>query len=199
MKVYLNLAVAPSRRERYALAWAVPTFVVALLVLVYLASGAIRDFHHSRETRQALTSLQAKDTRLSSRETELRLQLTRPEFRKMIVETRFVNHLINQRLFSLTDLTVKVGKLLPMNVKLNGLGLAGTDQHPEVRFAVLAKSEQAVESFLNNLEDSKDFSDVTIRNQGFRGGEGGSPEQVALTCTARYVRPLAAANPRKKK
>jgi hypothetical protein len=73
------------------------------------------------------------------------------------------------------------------------LGLAGSDSHPEVRFAVLGKSEKAVESFLNNLEDSKDFSDVIIRNQGFRGTEGNGPEQVALTCTARYVTPISPA------
>jgi Fimbrial assembly protein (PilN) len=190
MKVYLNLAIAPGRRERYALAWAVPTFAVALLIFVYLAGGAIRDFRRSRQIRQSLADVQAKDARLRARETELRLQLARPKFREMIHETEFVNHLINQRQFSLTELTVKVSKLLPLNVKLNGLGLEGTDARPEVRFAVLGKSEEAVESFLNNLEDSNDFSDVTIRNQGFRGGEGGGPEQVALTCTARYVTPI---------
>lgn len=199
MKVYLNLAVAPSRRERYALAWAVPTVVVALLVFAYLAGGALRDYYHSRQTRKELASLQTKNAHLSSRETELRLQLSRPEYRKMIAETAFVNHLINQRQFSLTDLTVKVSKLLPVNVKLNGLGLAGTDEHPEVRFAVLGKNEQAVESFLNNLEDSKDFGDVIIRNQGFRGGEQGSPEQVALACTAHYLTPVAVAEAQKKK
>ncbi|HVA00710.1 MAG TPA: hypothetical protein VMV34_03550 [Terriglobia bacterium] len=187
MKIYLNLAVAPSRRERYALAWAVPTLAVALLIFVYLAGSAIRDFRHSRQIRHSLADFQAKDAHLRAREMELRLQLARPKSREMVDETEFVNHLINQRQFSLTELTVKVSKLLPLNVKLNGLGLEGPDAHPEVRFAVLGKSEEAVESFLNNLEDSEDFSDVTIRNQGFRGGEGGSPEQVALTCTARYV------------
>ncbi len=187
MKVYLNLAISPSRRERYALAWAAPTFAVALLIFVYLAAGAVRDFRRTQQIHRSLAEVQAKDARLRSQEAELRLQLTQPKLRKMIRETEFVNHLINERQFSLTELTVKVSKLLPMNVKLNGLGLAGTETHPEVRFAVMGKSEEAVESFLSNLEDSKDFSNVTIRNQGFQGGERGGPEQVALTCTARYV------------
>src|SRR5512146_2462966 len=142
MKVYLNLAVAPSRRERYALAWAVPTFAVAALIFVYLAGGALRDFRRSRQIRQSLRDVQAKDAQLRARETELRLQLARPDFREMIRETEFVNHLINQRQFSLTELTVKVSQLLPVNVKLSGLGLAGSDARPEVRFAVLGKSEE---------------------------------------------------------
>ncbi len=187
MKIYLNLAVTPSRRERYALAWAVPTLVVGLVVLVYLAGSALRDFRRLEQVRHSLVGVQAKDSALRARETELRLELARPEFREMIQETEFLNQLINQRQFSLTELAVKVSNLMPSDVKLNGLGLAGSDVHPVVRFAVLGKSEKAVESFLSNLEDSKDFSDVTIRTQGFRGGTGGAPEQVALTCTARYV------------
>ncbi len=187
MKVYLNLAVATSRRERYALAWAVPTCAIALLVFVYLAGSAIRDFGHLRRVRHSLTGAQSKDSNLRARETELRLQLARPQFREMIHETEFVNHLISQRQFSLTELTIRVSKLLPADVKLSGLGLAGSDSQPEVRFAVLGKSEKAVESFLSNLEDAKDFSNVTIKNQGFQGGEAGGPEQVALTCTARYA------------
>jgi Fimbrial assembly protein (PilN) len=187
MKVHLNLAVAPTRRERYALAWAVPTLVVALLVLVYLAASAIRDFRHLHQVHRELAAVQAKDSELRAQETQVRLELARPKFRQMIHETEFVNQLINQRQFSLTELTVKVSKLLPYDVKLSGLGLAGSDSQPEVRFAVLGKSEQAIESFLSNLENSKDFSDVTIKNQGFRGGAGSGPEQVVLTCTARYL------------
>lgn len=187
MKVYLNLAVVPSWRERYALAWAVPTFVVALIVLVYLAGGGIRDYRRLHQVRHSLASVQAQNSKLQSRETELRLGLARPEFRQMIQETAFVNQLINQRQFSLTELTIRVSKLLPSDVKLNGLGLAGTDSRPEVRFLVLGKTEKSIEVFLTNLENSEDFSDVIIRNQGFRGGTGGGPEQVALSCTARYV------------
>jgi len=187
MKVYLNLAVVPSRRERYALVWAVPTLAAALLIFVYLAGSTIRDFRRSREIRGSLASFQAKDADLRARETAIRLELARPESRHLVHETEFVNQLISQREFSLTELTVKVSKLLPSDVKLNGLGLAGSDSQPEVRFAVMGKSEKAIESFLSNLEGSKDFSDVTIKNQGFREESKTGTEQVALICTARYV------------
>ncbi len=195
MKVYLNLAVTPSRRERYALAWALPAFVVALLVFVYLAAAALHGFRRSREVRSSLAGVQAKDANLRSRETELRLALQRPKLQQMIYETEFVNHLIDQRQFSLTELTVKVSKLLPFNVKLNGLGLAGSDSQPEVQFAVMGKSEEAIESFLSNLEDSKDFSNVTIKNQGFQAGPNAGAEQVALICTARYLTGLSTSAP----
>lgn len=187
MKVYLNLAVTPSRRERYALAWALPVFVAALAVLVYLGVATFHDYRRSRQLSSSLESVRSRDSRLRSQETELRLELGRPKFQKMLHETDFVNHLIDQRHFSLTELTLKVGKLLPANVKLNGLGLAGQDSQPEVQFAVMGKDEKAIESFLSKLEDSKDFSNVTIKNQGFRKGTTNGAQQVALICTAQYL------------
>ena len=195
MKVHLNLAVAASRRERYALAWATPTLVVALIVFVYLAVGAVRDFRLSREGRRSLASIQANDANLRARETELRLELGRPEFGQMIHETEFVNQLLSQRQFSLTELTIKVSRLLPADVRLDGLGLAGSESNPEVQFAVMAKNEKSVETFLSSLEDSKDFRDVTIQNQGFQKRPEGGPEQVALICTARYITGLSPAAP----
>ena len=106
----------------------------------------------------------------------------------MIQKTEFVNQLISRRQFSLTNLTFKVSRLLPPSARLNGLALASASSPaPEVQFAVMGKDEEAVETFLRNLEGSSDFSDVIIKSQGFRGGSGGGPQEIALVCTAKYV------------
>lgn len=195
MKINLNLAVAPSRRDRYALTWAAPLLVIGVVILGWLAGTALRDIQNSRAARRSLAGLQAKDADLRSREVALGARLGQPKFQHMISETQFVNRLMNQRQFSLTELTVKVAKLLPPAVRLNNLGLAGTTSKPEIRFSVVGKTEEATESFLRNLEDSKDFSNVTIKNQGFRGGGGSGAEMVALTCTALYVTALPSLPP----
>lgn len=188
MKVYFNLAVAPERRERYALAWAFPTVVVGLLVLVWLAFTSIRDVRRSHRVEQSLAQLQSQEAAINSKEAGLRRQIDRPEYRSMIQKTEFVNQVISRRQFSLTDLTFKVSKLLPPSTRLEGLALASaTAPKPEVQFAVMGKDEEAIETFLNNLEGSSDFSDVVIKSQGFRGGGGGGPQEIALVCTATYV------------
>lgn len=188
MKVYFNLAVASDRRERYALAWAVPTLAVSLLVLAWLAFSAIHNLRRSHQVRQSLAGVRSQQAALSSKEAILRRRIDRPEFKSMIQKTEFVNQLISQRQFSLTNLTFKVSRLLPPSARLNGLALASASSpNPEVQFAVMGKDEEAVETFLRNLEGSSDFSDVIIKSQGFRSGGGSGSQEIALVCTAKYV------------
>jgi hypothetical protein len=188
MKVYFNLAVAPDRRERYALAWAFPTLAVAGIVLLWLSFTAIRNLRRAHRAEQSLAQIRSQETAINSKEAGLKRQIDRPEYTKMIQKTEFVNQLISQRQFSLTDLTFKVSKLLPPSTRLNGLALASASTpKPEVQFAVMGKDEESIETFLNNLEGSNDFSDVVIKSQGFRGGGGGGPQEIALVCTARYT------------
>ncbi|HEX5413721.1 MAG TPA: hypothetical protein VFZ27_17900 [Terriglobia bacterium] len=188
MKVYFNLAVASERRERYALAWAVPTLVISLLVLLWLAGSTVRYMGRARQAEKSLADVQTQEAALRSKENTLRSQIDRPEYRSLIQKTEFVNQLISQRQFSLTDLTSKVSRLLPPSARLNGLALASASaDDPEVQFVVMGKDERAIETFLSNLEGSKDFSDVLIKSQGARGGSGGGPQEMALVCTARYI------------
>jgi hypothetical protein len=191
MKVYLNLADPRDRRERYSLLWAVPTLVLSIIVLVWLATTAIYGLRRSHQIQRSLAEVKTRDAALWARETQLKQQIEQPRFQQMIEKTEFVNQLIGQKQFSLTELTFEVSKLLPPAARLNGLALASSSvPNPEVQFAVMGKNEEAIESFLDNLEGSHEFSDVIIKSQGFRGGNGSSPQEVALVCTAKYVPPI---------
>ncbi len=195
MKVYWNLAIAPDRRERYALAWVIPALVVASLVLVWLAAIGVHDVRRSHQIRASLAQARSQDAALRVKEAELRQEIDRPEYKSMIDKTEFVNQLVSQRQFSLTDLTFKVSKLLPPSARLDGLALASASApNPEVQFAVMAKDEESVETFLNNLEGSSDFADVVIKSQGFRGSGGAGPQQIALVLTAKYMVPVQTAS-----
>jgi len=186
MRVTLNLSIAPSPRERYALAWAVPAVLVASAVLLFFVFSAVRNVRTSRSVHRSQAELQTRERQLRDRETALRRNLDQPQFRHVFREAEFVNGLIEERQFSLTELTVKVAKLLPPSVRLTGLALSRESGESILRFAVTGRNEEAVESFLSNLEDSPDFGDVTIRNQGLEE-EGAGKGQVTLTCTARYL------------
>ena len=54
MKISLNLAIAPTPHERYALTWAIPTGVLAAAGLVLLSLLALRNFREYRRAHQAL-------------------------------------------------------------------------------------------------------------------------------------------------
>jgi hypothetical protein len=186
MKITLNLATPPSPHERYGLAWAIPTVVVALVGMGLLAFFAWRNFRNYRTVHRSVLEMQQRQAELRGRETSLRQELEEPQYREVYRQVQFVNALIDQKQFSLTDLTRRVSKLLPGEVRLTGLASPQGGKEPVVRFAVVGNSEEAVEAFLSNLEDSPDFAEVAILNQGFEQ-EGGTQSPVTIVCLARYL------------
>jgi hypothetical protein len=186
MRITLNLSTMPSPRERYALAWTIPTIVIGLVALVLLAMAGVRNFREYRAARRAAGELQQVEAQVHDQEMALRKDLERPELRDMYQQAQFVNAVIDHKQFSITVLFEKVAPLVPADVRLSGLTLVHSRKDLEVRFAVEGSSEEAVEKFLTNLEDSADFADVAILNQGVAQA-GAENELVTISCSARYL------------
>jgi hypothetical protein len=186
MKIALNLSVSASPRERYALAWAGPVALVALAGLVYLLSSGVSSYRDYRNFHRSLAELQELEGRLRYREAQLRQELNRPQSKEVYRQAQFINSLIDKKHFSLTDLAVKVSKFLPAQVRLMGLSLSHQPEGPLVRFTVAGNSQEAVEDFLGSLEDSPDFKDVAILNQGLEQPDNPAGT-VNVTCSARYL------------
>jgi len=186
MKVTLNLSIAASRRERYALVWAMPATLVGLAGLLLLLVATVHKVREYRVVRGSVVEYEEWENRLRERESALRKELERPQFRKVFRDAQFLNTLIEKKRVSVTALAAKVTKLLPGQVRLTGLALASQGDDLVVRFAVTGRNEEVVETFLSNLEDSSDFKDVAIINQGFQE-EGGASGPVTIVCTTRYL------------
>ena len=186
MRIELNLALAESPREHYALWWAVPALLLGLGGLLYLGHSTTLELRHYRDVHATLGDYNEQEGRLRQREAALRKELEQPQNREVLREVQFVNGLIGRKKVSLTDLATRVSSLLPNDARLTGLALAPHQDELTVRFVITGKSVDAVESFISNLEDSPDFKDPVIANQGFEEeGSAGTPEIV--TCSARYT------------
>lgn len=186
MNVAINLSSAVMPRERYALAWAAPTTLIAMAGLCYLSASVVKSLQAYATYHHELAEFQNRENRLREREAALRKNLEQPQFRKVLREAEFVNALIEKRQLSLTDLTEKAIKLLPGEARLTGLALSHPGEDYVVRFSVEGKSEEALENFLTHLEDSADFTEVMVTNQG-SGAREAAGGGVVLTCTALYV------------
>jgi hypothetical protein len=186
MKITLNLSTMPSVRERYALVWGVPTGVIGLAVLVLLSMVAVRNFREYRAVRRSVGELQRVEAQVHEQEVALRRSLEQPQLRDMYRQARFINTVIERKQFSATEVLQKVAPLLPEDARLTAMSLKHSGKDLEVRFAVVGSSDEALEQFLTNLEDSADFADVAILNQGF-APEGTENELMTLACSARYA------------
>lgn len=186
MNVTLNLAVVRSPRERYALTWAVPVMLLALAGLVLLSDSAVRSVQAYRRFRAERLELERQGAALDQTEREMRKDLEQPRLRALFRETQFVNDLIVRKRTSVSTVAERVAKLLPASAHLSSMELLQTGGDRTLRFIVAAASEETLENFLIGLEDSSDFKDVAIVNQGIEE-TGAAAGQVIVTCTARYV------------
>jgi hypothetical protein len=189
MKITVNLSAAPSARDRYALAWTIPVTTVGLVALVFLARASIHEYRDYRTIRSQLVELRARTAELHDRETALRTRFNDPVNRELLHRAKFVNNLIDLKELSLTDVSARLAGLLPENAHLTSLSLLSPKNPGDdyaIRMGIIARSEDAVETFVNDLEDAPDFKDVSILNQGFEE-DSSLPDQVNIVCTARYL------------
>jgi len=186
MKVVLNLAIPPSARERYALYWAIPATLLGVTGLAFLLLFTVRSYREYKAVQKSVAEQQGRENTLRAQEMTLRKQLEEPESRRLLDDVQFVNALIEKKRVSLTGLATDITDLMPDEVRLTGLALAPEGQELSVRFVITGKSEEAIERFLSDLEDSPHFKDVAIVNQGFEQ-TGAASELENIACTARYM------------
>lgn len=189
MKITLNLSHAPSARDRYALGWAIPACVVGLVAVILLGRASLHENHEYQAIRAQLVVVQSRTDDLRNQEAAIRSKLDDPQYRELLHRAQFLNKLIQQRQLSLTQVTARVAGLLPEDARLTGLALASPRKPGDdytLRLGISAKNEDAIETFLNDLEDAPDFKDVSIINQGFQE-ESSQPEQVNIICSAGYL------------
>jgi len=189
MKITLNLSPAASARDRYALAWAVPAMVIGLVTLVLLGRASLHEYREYLRIRHQVSEVQMRTVELRNQEGAIRKRLEDPAYRKLLLQAQFLNKLIDHRELSLTGLSARLAGLLPEDAHLTALALTSPKQPGDgyvVRMGITAKGEDATDTFLNDLEDSPDFKDVSIINQGFQE-DSSQGLGVNLMCTARYL------------
>src|SRR5215469_8637436 len=185
MKVSLNLSLAQSFRQRHVVAWALPLLAVSAILLFRIGLSIEANWKEYGAIRKSVQSEQSRQNELTAQEAAVKAKLEQPENRALLREVKFVNSVIEQRRLSVTGLTEKVTVLLPPQVRLAALSLPDSSGDPVVHLGIEGTSEEPVETFLTNLEDSPDFKDVSLLSQGFEQKGSGVP--VIITCTARYV------------
>jgi Tfp pilus assembly protein PilN len=186
MRIVMNLAIPPRAGERYALYWAIPATLLGVTGLAFLLLFTVRSFREYRAVRKSVAELQGRENTLRAQETALRKQLEEPDSRRLVDDSQFVNALIEEKRITLTGLATDITDLIPDEVRLTGLALVPEGQELAVRFVITGKSEEAIELFLSNLEDSVHFKDVAIINQGFEQ-TGTASELENIACTAHYL------------
>ncbi len=166
--------------------WAVPALVMVGLFLARGVYVAGRDFLQVRRVEKSVLEYQGQISILRDRANRAQQMLVRPSTRELERKADFLNSLIDQKQVSLSEVTLKMSRLLPDEARLAGLSAVPTKTIPQVRVSVEGKTVEAVDTFLDNLEQSPDFSDIIVTGQAFEK-PGPQGPLVALKCTAYYT------------
>src|SRR5690242_1087304 len=185
MKITLNLAKAPTFRDRYAFTLAVPTLIAGLIVIAWFGRSAGKEYTEHSELQRAIGKLEVRRDQLAEQARELQSALGQPRALGTLRETEFVNALIERKRLSLADLTMHLAAVLPPDVRLSNLVLNRSGNGTDLRFQVAGKNEQALLSFIKNLQDSSEFSDpsftaMAVEQQGPNAGE------ITIGCQTRF-------------
>jgi len=186
MKVTLNLAIPPSARERYALLWSIPATVLGIAGLVLIILFSLRSYRQYQVVHASVVRYQDRDNALRSQELTLRRALEEPANRRVLNDVQFVNALIEAKQVSLTRIAADITGLIPDDVRLSALAMAPDAHGLALRFVITGKNAEAIERFINNLEDSPHFKDPAIINEGIEE-TGANSELENIACTAYYV------------
>lgn len=185
MKIDLNLVRPASRLERSASIWAPLLIMVALALLGRIAWSAWNGFVQFRQVHRSLLAYQSEIADLQKKQVQAAQTLHQSRTLTVYRHINALNSLIEQKKMSLSDLALRVVKLLPSQTRLQSLALSETEESPLVQFSVEGQQE-GVYAFLGNLEESPDFegpAKVSEAIEQDRTNKG----LILLTCSARYV------------
>ena len=161
MKIPINLASQPFRRDRAVLVASGALSVLLIVLLLFLLSLNQIENRQAAVTRQELARLDAQINALSTQQARQDAILRKPENAEVLERSLFLNALLYRKGISWTRIFADLEKVVPYNVRIMAIrpSVAGQNQ-VLLDMTVGADSPTPVIELLKNLEGSPSFGEV---------------------------------------
>jgi hypothetical protein len=166
IRVPINLASEPFRRDRPMLVGLSAVAIAAALLLAFQVSRIISERHQSADMLVTITRLNSQVHTIDSEQNKLNATLRRPENAVVLDRSVFLNELIDRKAISWTKIFADLEKVMPYNVKLVSVRLPEVNSQNEVLLDMFvgAKEVPPVLDFLKRLETSPQFGPTSVIN-----------------------------------
>lgn len=165
MKIPINLASQPFRRDRAMLAGSALVGVLLLGTLGVLISLILVDRAQLADVRQDVAHFEAAIRQTSTEQAALDSVLRRPENAEVLERSVFLNQLLYRKGISWTKIFSDLGQTLPPNVRIMTIRpFVNKDNKVTLDMTVGAMSPASVIEFLKALESSPLFESVSAPN-----------------------------------
>jgi Tfp pilus assembly protein PilN len=157
-----NLATRPFYNERLV-HWVLGAGLLAVAAFTaYNVSEYLRLTGRQGGLAAEVARDEAQTRQLNARTAEARRRIDRKQLEVVGAEARQVNGIIDARTFSWTALFDDIEATLPPTVMLTAITPKIEQAGASVRFLVVGRSVEAIDSFIERLEGTKRFADVQV-------------------------------------
>ncbi len=164
MRIPINLASEPFRRDRPILVASVAGCVILSILLVGLVTNTFSSRSRAASTRQAIVRLNDQLRVLNAEQSKLETTLRRPENAEVLERSLMLNSLIERKAISWTRIFSDLEKVLPNTVRLIYIRLPQVNSSNQVTLDMVvgAQAPEPLQDFLGKLEASPLFGPAAV-------------------------------------
>jgi hypothetical protein len=163
MRIPINLAREPFRRDRPMLVASAATALLLLLSLAFLTLIAIQERSSAKQTQSELDQVQRQRARIRNEQTRLDTQLRRPDNAIVLDRNIMINDMIRRKSISWTRIFADLEKVLPHDVRVTVIRpQVNSRDQLSLDMTVEADTPQSVIAFVQKLEASDVFGSTEV-------------------------------------
>lgn len=162
MRMPLNLATRPMRRDRPILVASIAVGVLMVVCLVMLIGLAVTDQRSIEESRTAIARIGKQMAKTNALQSQVDAQMRLPENASVLDRGVLYNTLIRRKAISWTRIFSDLEKVLPYNVRVVAIRpQLNAKNELSLDMVVAADKPEPVIDFIAKLEGADMFGDVT--------------------------------------
>lgn len=163
VRIPLNLASEPFRKDRAVLVASAATAVLLVAVLVMQVMIVLQEREGARESREMMASIEQQLRMVHAEQARLEAQLRQPANAEVMDRSAFINSLLLRKGISWTRLFEDLEKIFPGTVRLVAVRpyLTG-DNMVQLDMIVGSQTAEPVIELLRRLESSSTFGATSL-------------------------------------
>jgi hypothetical protein len=166
LRVPLNLASEPFRRDRQVLVGSAALAIVLGVLLIYQVTAIVSERQRAADIRVAIAQQNARLKAIAAQQAKLNATLRKPENAEVLERSLFLNTLIDRKAISWTKIFADLEKVMPYNVRLVSVRLPAVDSNNQVLLDMVvgAKDVPPILDLLKRLEGSPQFGPTSVQS-----------------------------------
>jgi len=165
LRIPINLATEPFRRDRPMLAGSAAIAILLGLLLIFQMVRIVSEHRQAADIRIAIDQENAQIRAIGAQQAKLNATLRKPENAEVLERSLFLNTLIDRKAISWTKIFGDLEKVMPYDVRLLSVRLPAVNSNNRVLLDMVvgAKDVKPILELFKRLEASPQFGNASVQ------------------------------------